>query len=46
MSRELYRLKLQLAVLRDVAEDYSGRTIENIMTNIEARIKYHEEEEG
>lgn len=32
------RLARQLAVLREVAEDYRGRTLENIIQNIEARL--------
>ena len=37
------RLRVQLSVLRDVAREYPGRTIENIITNLEARIKVYEE---
>lgn len=36
------RLRRQLDVLRDVANDYHGRTIENIINNIEQRIAYYE----
>ena len=40
---ELCRLKAQLSVLRDVAQEYSGRSIDNVIDNIESRIKYCEE---
>lgn len=36
------KLRAQVAVLKDVAKEYSGRTIENIIANIEARIKAKE----
>ena len=39
VNLELHRLKIQAAVLKDVAMDYPGRTIENIIANVEARIK-------
>ena len=39
MNYELNKLKAWLAVLRDVAEEYSGRTLDNIIDNIEARVK-------
>lgn len=42
---ELFKLRAQVAVLKDVAKDYGGRTIENIIVNIEARIKAKEEQE-
>ena len=38
----LFKLKAQLAVLKDVAKEYRGRTIENIIANIEERIKAKE----
>ena len=38
----IFKLKAQLAVLKDVATEYRGRTIENIIANIEARIKAKE----
>lgn len=31
------RLQAQLAVLKDVAVDYSGKTIDNIIQQLEAR---------
>lgn len=45
MENELFKLKAQVAVLKDVAKDYGGRTIENVIANIEARIKYIESHE-
>lgn len=35
-------LKFRLSVLRVVAREYGGRTIDNIIGNIEARIRYME----
>lgn len=40
-NTELECLKLQLKVLRSVEVEYSGRTIENIIDNIEARINHN-----
>lgn len=40
---ELSRLKAQIAVLRDVAKEYHGRSIDNIIDNLGARVKYIEE---
>lgn len=37
------KLRAQVAVLKDVAEEYGGRTIDNIIVNLEARIKAKEE---
>lgn len=42
MENELFKLKAQASVLKDVAKDYGGRTIENVIANLEARIKYIE----
>ena len=39
---EYTRIKTQLAVLKEVAETYQGRTVENVIDNIEARIKHYE----
>ena len=39
MNYQLHKLKAWLAVLKDVAEEYSGRTLDNIIDNIEARVK-------
>lgn len=40
---ECLKLKLQLMVLRSVEAEYSGRTIGNIIDNIEQRIKHYQE---
>ena len=37
------KLQLQLIVLRSIEVEYSGRTIENIIDNIEQRIKHYQE---
>lgn len=36
---EYIRLKAQVAVLKEVAEEYPGKTIENIIVQLEARLK-------
>ena len=36
---EYIRLVAQIAVLKDVAEEYPGKTIENIIAQMEARKK-------
>ena len=42
MTQEDYdRLKSQLEVLRQVAKEYQGKTIDNIIMQMEARIKEH-----
>lgn len=41
---ELNKLRAQLSVLNDVMEEYSGRTIDNIVSNLEARIKAKEKQ--
>lgn len=33
------RLEAQVAVLREIAMDYPGKTIENVIMQIEARLK-------
>lgn len=38
-NREWLELQKQLSVLREVAEEYPGRTIENIIVQLEARLK-------
>ena len=38
-DREWLELQKQLNVLKEVAEEYQGRTIENIIVQIEARLK-------
>ena len=37
--REYIRLKAQVAVLKDIAMDYPGKTIENIIVQMESRLK-------
>lgn len=39
MNQKTIRLRMQLSVLRTVAKEYSGRTLENVIDNIESRIK-------
>ena len=36
---ELMRLRAMVSVLHEVQTDYPGRTIENIITQIESRLK-------
>ena len=36
---EYIRLKAQVAVLREIAKEYPGKTVENIIVQIEARLK-------
>ena len=38
-TSEYTRLEAQKAVLREVAEEYPGKTIENIIAQLEARLK-------
>ena len=38
-DREWLELQNQLHVLREVAEEYQGKTIENIIVQLEARLK-------
>lgn len=38
-GRDLTTLQKQLSVLKEVAEEYPGKTIENVITQIEARLK-------
>ena len=35
------RLRVQLSILRDVQKKFPGRTIENIIQNLEAILDYH-----
>lgn len=42
---ELNKLKFNLSVMREVAKEYSGRTIDNIIQNYEARINHIEQNE-
>ena len=39
MDYELHKLKAQVAVLKDVANEYPTATISNAITQIQARIK-------
>lgn len=41
---ELMKLRAQRSILMDVAREYPGRTIENIIQNMDARIKNHEKQ--
>lgn len=41
-ARDYITLKKQLEVLREVALDYGGRTIDNIIQQIEMRLKEEE----
>ena len=36
------RIRAQLSVLRDVQKEYTGRTIDNIIDNLQARLDYYE----
>ena len=38
-TSEYTRLEAQIAVLKEVAEEYPGKTIENIIVQMEARKK-------
>ena len=40
-----FRLRAQVSILKDVVKDYPHRTIENVIQNIEARIKTIQEHE-
>ena len=40
---EEIRLEKQLAVLKDVALEYNGKTIDNIIKQMEARVKHFEQ---
>ena len=42
---ELFKIKAQKAVLEDVAKEYPGRTIENIVQNMDARISNFEKQQ-
>lgn len=45
-QQEYEKIKSQLEVLREVAEVYSGRTIDNIIQQLESCIKHAESEHG
>ena len=38
-DREWLELQKQLSVLREVAEEYPGKTIENVIVQLEASLK-------
>ncbi len=42
-NSEYIRLCMQRAILKEVAKEYAGHTIENIITQLDARIKVAEE---
>ena len=47
MTKEDYlRLSVHIAMLEDIAEEYPGKTIENIIVQLEARKKEVEKNEG
>lgn len=37
------RLRAQLSILRDLVKEYSGRTIDNVIQGLEARVKHYEQ---
>lgn len=39
---EYHKLRAWLSVLKDVVKEYRTRTIENVIDNVEARVKYEE----
>lgn len=39
MNGDYIRLKAQVAVLREIAMDYPGKTIENVIVQLEARLE-------
>lgn len=43
-QRDYIEVTAKIAILRDVAQSYPGRTIENIIQNLESIKKYMEEE--
>lgn len=38
-NRDYIRMKAQIAVLKEICIDYQGKTIDNIIQQMEARIK-------
>lgn len=47
MLNEYNRLKAQLAILKDVVEEYGeNRSLGNVIQNIEAKIKWHEKHQS
>lgn len=45
-TRDTFRLRAQLEILKDVVTNFPHRTIENIIQNIEAILKVRERNEG
>lgn len=41
-TSEYFLQKMHLAVLKTIAKEYSGKTIDNIIQQIESRIKEYE----
>ena len=39
---EYFKLKSQLSILKDVLTEYQGKTIDNIIRNIQSRIDWYE----
>lgn len=46
VSKDLYKLKVQVSVLKEVSEQYKTCTIANAIQQIENRIKYLESNAG
>ena len=46
LATEYIKLLMQIATLKNVAEEYPGKTIENIIAQLEARKKEAEKNEG
>ena len=46
ITSEYARLEAQIAVLKEVVEEYPGKTIENVIAQMEARKKEVEKNEG
>ncbi len=43
-AAELIRLEAQIAVLREIKQEYASHTIGNIIQQMEARVKYYEQQ--
>ena len=43
LIKDYTRLKAQIAILREIAMEYKGCTIENIISQMEARAKHFEQ---
>ena len=46
MSYKTDRMKAQISVLREIMEEYPTRSIDNIIRQLESRVKYIEENES